>query len=269
MPYNPPTVTFLLEGAGLRNGDPSYDDLQVTASTWSAFPSPSLPVWIDGWCVAEETGIVDTLTYTAKVYSSYEYDLLRANNPDFANVGNNPLLPLVPGVPYDSLHPAQPYLANLSIVNWLLGNITIDAFTYSDTVTDSVTLELNHTFSGIHYYKVAGLGGHYTYGDIEQSIYQLLGDGQAIGDTFLGSYNMVDVAAIVADAVGHPGYIPDAGDKIAVLLDTSTPGHIRQPLLIETLAAKLGNYVWNDLNANGIQDEGGITGIFGAKVNLV
>ncbi len=100
MPYIPPTITFLLESAGFTQGDPSYDDLKVTASTWSAFPSGSLPIWTDGWCVAEETDITVTLNYTAKVYSSYEYSLLRAN-PDFANVGNDPHLPLVTTVPYD------------------------------------------------------------------------------------------------------------------------------------------------------------------------
>src|SRR6266567_1095080 len=106
------------------------------------------------------------------------------------------LLRLFPTIsnPADS---AQPYLANLDIVNWLMGHITVDTIdgTYSDTVTDSNTLT-THLVSGIHYYNVAGLSGHYTYGDIEQSIYQLLGDGQSIGDTFLGSYNMGDVKTI-------------------------------------------------------------------------
>ena len=76
---------------------------------------------------------------------------------------------------------------------------------------------------------------------------------------------MVDVKAIVDEAVTHDGFVPDAGDKIAVLLDI---GAGLQPLLIETQAAALGDYVWNDLNANGIQDEIG-TGIAGATVNLV
>src|SRR5438477_3531388 len=114
MPYVPPTITFLLESAGLANGDPSYDDLKVTASTWSVYSS--FPTWVDGWCVAEETSIVVPATYTAKVYSTYEYSLLRAD-PDFANVGNDPHLPLVTTVPYDSApaDSAQPYLANLDI----------------------------------------------------------------------------------------------------------------------------------------------------------
>src|SRR6476660_2061154 len=263
MPYTPPTITFLLESAGFAQGDPSLFDLKVTASTWSVYSA--FPTWVDGWCVAEESTIPVPATYTAKVYSSYELDLVRAD-PNFANVGNDPLVPLVTTVPYDSSHPADPYLANLDIINWLMGHITVDTIdpTYTDTLADSTTLTV-HSVSGLHYYNVAGLSGHYTYGDIEQSIFQLLGDGESTGNPFIGSYNMVDVKAIVDDAVPHDGYVPDAGDKIAVLLDL---GANRQPILIETQAAALGDYVWHDLNANGIQDEVG-TGIAGATVNLV
>jgi hypothetical protein len=151
----------------------------------------------------------------------------------------------------------------LDIVNWLLGHITVNAATYSDNIQNSLTGHVET--ATVHYYNVDVLPGLYTYGDIAQSIWQLLGDGQAVGDTFLGSYNMGDVKDIVDQAVTHDGYVPDAGQKIAVLLDT---GLGRQPLLIETQAAALGDYVWHDLNANGIQDEVG-TGIAGATVNLV
>jgi hypothetical protein len=113
MPYVPPTITFLLESAGLTNGsnggvangDPSYDDLHVTASTWPVFTA--LPVWVDGWCLNPLTKIGVPGTYTAGVYSSYELDLIRAN-PDFALVGDNPSLPLVTTVPFDASHPADP-----------------------------------------------------------------------------------------------------------------------------------------------------------------
>src|SRR5260370_18246740 len=97
------------------------------------------------------------------------------------------LLRLFPTIsnPADS---AQPYLANLDIVNWLMGHITVDTIdpTYSDTVTDSNTL--THVISGIHYYNVAGLSGRYTYVDIEHSIYQLLGDEDV--KNALQSFNM-------------------------------------------------------------------------------
>ncbi len=98
------------------------------------------------------------------------------------------LLRLFPTIsnPADS---AQQYLANLDIVNRLMGHITVDTIdpTYSDTVTDSNTLT-THVISGIHYDNVAGLSGRYTCGDIEQSIYQLLGDEDV--KNALQSFNM-------------------------------------------------------------------------------
>jgi len=52
-----------------------------------------------------------------------------------------------------------------------------------------------------------------------------------------------------------------------VILDTRLGSEREQPILIETRAAKLGDYVWYDLNADGIQ---GVTeqGIDGVTVNL-
>ncbi|HYK81252.1 MAG TPA: hypothetical protein VEU95_16580, partial [Micropepsaceae bacterium] len=134
-------------------------------------------------------------------------------------------------------------MANLDIVNWLMGHVILEAGGTYKLVDNATT-----TF-------MTGI----TYGEIQQSIYQLLGDGESLGDTFLGPYDMTKVANIVGHAVSQgEGYVPDvtdndpSNDKIAVLLDTSTPGHIRQPLLIETTSAAIGDYVWHDLNANGI-----------------
>ena len=119
---NNPTITFKLTSAGVL-GEPSYVDLNITVSNSFAYPLGL----VDGWCADLDTNIGVPHTYTATIYSSYEYDILRAN-PDFATVGNvgAPLLPSV-SVPYDGSHPAQPYLANLDIVNWLLGNVQVSA----------------------------------------------------------------------------------------------------------------------------------------------
>ncbi len=278
-PYQPPTITYALTIAGILNGDaPSYEDLYVTASSSSAYLSdPSVPVWYDGWCLDRETSITNYINYTATVYSSYEYAIIRENS-NFNTVGvkngDGPLsdanVPVGVG--------AQPYLENLDIVNWLLNNFEVDNnpdHAYSDDIGYPAV-----TYNNIKPYTVVGHPelGLFTYGDIEEAIYQLLGDGWS-GGFFLGKArlesNQPHVVSLVNFAVAQVGsleggiYIPDAGEKIAVLLDNGKDpdGKVYQPGMIQTLAAKLGDYVWEDRNANGIQDDGN-TGINGATVNL-
>jgi len=275
--YQPPKISFTLSAPGLFQGNPSYDDVEITASD---FPAAYQIGWHDVWCADRQTVLYTSAPYNiytgATIYSSYEYNILRTN-PDFATVGNNPgnttsvsaltgtTNQLLNTVPVDSLHPVQPYLENLDIVNWLLNNSQVSPTTYSDTINGTI-------YSNIHYYTVTGVAGLFTFGDIEQTIYQLLGDGWS-GNAFLGISNPTDVTTLVNALVSgsHEGYMPDVGEKIAVLLDSGSnpyiPGAAYQPLIMQTDAAKLGDYVWEDSNANGIQDDGD-TGINGATVIL-
>src|SRR5436853_4147505 len=144
MPYIPPKITFFLTAPGVTQGDPSLFDLNVTSST---LPADYPLGWIDGWCADDTTGIGIPTTYTGTIYSTYEYNILRAN-PHFATVGDQTVATIIPSVPHDLT--TQPYLANLDIVNWLLGHITIDTTTYSDTIHD-VSNNIHHLFTGIHY----------------------------------------------------------------------------------------------------------------------
>jgi len=256
-----------INSAGFPNDPPSYDDFNVTASSSPlAYPLG----WYDGWCIDRSTSIFTTLTYTAKVYSSYEYNILRAN-ANFATIGDvkDPLLPgLVATVPNDGT--SQPYLENLDVINWLLNNLVIDSNKYNDTINGI-------SYTDIPYYIVSGNPGlgQFTYGDIQQAIYQLLGDGWST-NRFIGLDSQADVTTLVNYALQQvalePGgiYIPDLGEKIVVILDSGidpASGKAYQPTIITTLAAKLGDYVWHDLNADGLQNDGD-TGINGVTVTL-
>ncbi len=256
-----PTIDFLTKlGTGLGgpfSGLPSYDDLVVSASSLpSSYPLGNY----DGWCADANVPIYqNTIAYRGTIYSSYEYGVLLAN-PAFATLGTMGSGAVLGTVPADMS--SHPYLANLDIVNWLLGHIVV-----------------NGTNDG---YTVTGTGipptGPFTRGDVQESIWQLLGDGWT-ANTFTGPYTMGQTTALVNYAITQvaalPGgtYVPDAGEKLAVILDVrtqapATPDLVRQATMFVTQAAKLGDFVWNDINANGLQDPGE-PGIAGATVKLV
>lgn len=124
---------------------------------------------------------------------------------------------------------SSPYLGNLDNINWLL-----------------------------NWYD--GTNPGITYGDVQGALWKLMGFDPVA--SYLGP--QVNVDALVALALANDGYVPDAGETIGIILDpVDSNGNHHQPLLIETRAAKLGDRVWHDLNANGIQDTGeaGIAGV--------
>ncbi|MBN8439229.1 MAG: carboxypeptidase regulatory-like domain-containing protein [Candidatus Accumulibacter sp.] len=265
--YQPPRLSFTFHSPGISPGNvhsdltydaPSYDNLEVSASDSAAY----LTGWYDGWCVDEAALIVNGSNYVnATVYSSYEYNILRANAA-FAGIGNDTNATLLPGenaIPEDGS--SQPFLENLDLINWLLNNSVVSSTDFYDTIINGTP------YVHVPYYTVTGVSGLFTYGDIQQSIYQLLGDGWS-ASPFIGSADQGRVATIVNEAITHEGYVPDVGEKIAVILDVrNSTGLFRQPQIIQSVSAKLGDYVWDDVNANGIQDDGS-TGIDGATVNL-
>ena len=126
---------------------------------------------------------------------------------------------------------------NLDSINWLLG-----------------------------YYTGANPG--ITFGEVQGAIWQLVGQDWHSEAAYLGPVDQADVDSLAALALTHDGYVPDAGEVIGVVLDPLVNGIHQQPLIIETRAAKLGDFVWHDLNANGIQDAGE-PGIAAATVDLV
>src|SRR5579871_5726563 len=264
-----PTLTIRVNSAGLITGDPSLFDVNVTVSS----DKPDYPLGsYDAWCVDTSLVIGVPQTYTATIYSSYEYNNLIAN-PDFSTLGNANA-PLLPSVPSSPTYAGHPYITNLSMVNWVLNNITVPAggSTYSVTVPMSTDGNNVDTVSGVPYYTLTNHPGElFTYGDVQEAIWELLGDGQVTdaADPYVGTYDMTRVADIVNEAATHPGFVPTAGQKLAVVLDVIRSGvTVKQPIILTTQAAALGDYVWNDANHNGIQDAGE-TGIDGATVNLV
>jgi len=271
--YQPPRLSFTFYGPGITSGNvhsdstadaPSFDNLKVTSSDSAAYQTG----WYDGWCADLSASIVNEANYVnATVYSSYEYNILRANAA-FAGLGNDTNATLLPGenpIPESGL--TQPFLENLDLVNWLLNNSFVSSTNYDTTITIGA---ITTAYKNIAYYTVTDESDLFTYADIQQSIYQLLGDGWS-SSPYVGSSDPGRVAKIVNRAITHEGYVPDAGEKIAVILDVRTSAAleyaVRQPQIIQVVSARLGDYVWEDRNANGIQDDGN-TGINGATVNL-
>jgi uncharacterized repeat protein (TIGR01451 family) len=138
------------------------------------------------------------------------------------------------------------------------------------TLTASVPALANNQYLGnldninwlLNWYN----GSNADYGNVQGAIWKMLGS-TAVVD-YVGPQNPATIDALVAEAMKHDGYVPDVNDKIAAIVDTMQGTTHRQPLLVTMQAASLGDTVWHDANANGIQDAGE-AGIAGATVQLV
>ncbi|MGD9148558.1 MAG: SdrD B-like domain-containing protein, partial [Anaerolineae bacterium] len=135
------------------------------------------------------------------------------------------------------------YPENLDLVNWIL----------------------NQDFVG----QPSGCGGDYTYGDVQWAIWHLLEDNPTPGALgSLGEWSECRADEIVDAAYANgEGFVPGCGDVLGIILIREGNWWQYQPVIIEVRLACIGDYVWEDLNANGIQDDGN-TGINGVTVNL-
>ncbi|WP_288377993.1 SdrD B-like domain-containing protein, partial [uncultured Massilia sp.] len=124
-------------------------------------------------------------------------------------------------------------LANLDNINWLLNN----------------------------YKRLNAVDG-----DVQGAIWKMMGSSPL--KNYIGPQDIQKIDALVAEAMQHDGYVPDIGDTIGVIVDPWANSVHRQPLIVEMKAASLGDRVWHDANANGIQDAGE-EGIAGVTVKLV
>lgn len=142
------------------------------------------------------------------------------------------------GIP--SLGNPDGFLGNLDSINWLL-----------------------NWYDGTN----AGI----TWQEVQSAIWKLMGeDWVSHFPPSPGTVDQLDIDAMYNAALSHDGFVPVLGQKIGVILDPiAANGAHQQPLIIETNVAKLGDYVWHDLNADGIQNDGAGTGIAGVTVNLV
>ncbi|SFD14779.1 SdrD B-like domain-containing protein [Massilia yuzhufengensis] len=193
-----------------------------------------------------------------------------ANNPDLIDLyikGNNVYNPgnLAAGTPYDEWCLVE----NIQIPV----NATYTAFVYSSYELDSLkaipglSKNLNlDKLDNINWLlnNYASMGD--SRGNVQGAIWKMMGSQHLV--TYVGPQDPARIDALIAMAMQHDGYVPDVGGTIGVVVDPTAGSTHRQPLIIEVKAAALGDRVWHDANANGIQDAGE-SGIAGATVKLV
>jgi uncharacterized repeat protein (TIGR01451 family) len=129
---------------------------------------------------------------------------------------------------------ASKYLGNLDNINWLL-----------------------------NWYN----GSNAAYGDVQGAIWKMLGSATPMVN-YVGPQSAANIDALIAEAMKHDGYVPDIGDTIAAVMDPMSGTTHSQPLLVTMKAASIGDRVWHDTNANGVQDAGE-AGIANVVVKLV
>ena len=186
----------------------------------------------DAWCV-NSTVTMSRGTYNqASVYSSY---------------GNIPAGILYAGSQTTNSPPEQ-YLNQLKQINWLINNVT----EASNLVNDKY-----------HYNNV-----DYTWGDVQLAIWKLLGETPVLDNVDYDSlevYSQQKADALVSFAVTNgTNFVPVAGQDFGVIIKDAN----LQPILMEVKTAGIGDFVWHDLNANGVQ-EANEEGIDGATVTLL
>jgi len=148
---------------------------------------------------------------------------------------SNDLTALSAGMP--TLGSPDGFLGNLDSINWLLNWYT-------------------------------GTNPGISYQEVQATIWKLMGEDWTQFGGFLGLVDVADIDSMYNNALLNDGYVPSAGEKMAVVLDVFNASGVHlQPIIIETVAASIGDRVWVDDNANGVQD-GGEAGKAGVTVEL-
>ena len=188
---------------------------------------------------------------------------------------------------FDITISGNPYLANLGKVDaWcadtdtgISKNTTYTATVYSSYEANSLatafpTVQNQQNLDLINWIINQNFTAdpQYNYGEVQAAIWTLLGDSynpNGADLTAKGPVLQADVNAIIALAQANgENFVPDNNQYIAVMLNVvDSNGRRKQPIVAQIKAAKLGDYVWEDSNADGIQDtdENGIAGV---TVNL-
>jgi len=177
--------------------------------------------------------------------------------------------PLLPNGTYDAycLHPLKTIF--FSPTTYSAENLVGNAETSFDpigmsSITQTQLDQLNWLLSQ-NFTSDAKYGGAYNYGEVQIAIWKILGftDAQiaSIDARFLNDNNRNTVvsaeanflvsAAQAAIASGN-GVLP-TNAWFSTIID---PAGDAQPLIIQLQSAKLGNFVWLDSDADGIQDAG-------------
>ena len=215
--------------------DASYTDITFTNNDSNqVFKN----LTIDGYCLDAESPLSAGVEYTANVYSSYE------QLPD--------------SLTYQGSGPNEGVIFNpdsLDIINWII----------------------NQNFEG----RASSGFGTFTSGDVQQAIWSFVDDGGTAGQLGPFDQDRIDEIKSLAQANGV-GFSPSydyqnyfgeqVTGKMAVILapeDNNGDGlSDAQILIAEVELSKLGDRVWLDEDADGIQDAGE-EGISGVTVNLL
>jgi uncharacterized repeat protein (TIGR01451 family) len=210
----------------------SYFDVEIVGAG-------SLSGKFNGYCIDTDRPITSPGTLTALVYSSYEQ--LPSSLVGTGNI-------------------EKPQ--NFDLLNWIYNQHFV-----GQTLTDSSGNSL----------------GTVTYGDIQRAIWTIIDD-QVANDVNLGGFNTNRVNRIVALAqqLGE-GFVPTfdyttifgvqvTGQVGVILVPDKNPNdgnpYDTQFIMIGVPLAKIGDFVYEDKNANGIQNSGE-NGISGVTVNLL
>ncbi|MEB3189578.1 MAG: SdrD B-like domain-containing protein, partial [Snowella sp.] len=199
----------------------------------------------NAWCLDARTTLAPNFTLNFLTYSGNE--LADGLSPN--------AIATYSGRPWDGNE------SNLDLVNWLLNQ---------NYVGSDASVALN-----------SSLTGAITVGDVQKAIWKILGQEPFLTRPdfdSIGSFDQRRVDAIAAAALANgQGFVADATQvQGIVLIDNITglerfglqPGKITQPLFLVTQAAQLGDYVWLDVDKDGIQDETEL-GLGGVTVKLL
>jgi hypothetical protein len=190
------------------------------------------------------------------------FDLTLTGNPYYSGLGWLDAWCLNPNISLTGLNSTYPatiyssYELNL-LPAGLFGSPALDSIAKNNL--DVVNWIINQDYTA---------NPQFSYGEVQAAMWKLLGHGELLTGVDIeadGPVSLADVNIIYNAALTHDGFVPDVNQQIALVIDL---GQGRQPIIIEVPAAKLGDFVWHDVDANGNQDVGE-AGIAGAAVNLV
>ncbi len=191
------------------------------------------------------------------------------NDPNAIDIyfqGNTPLNPggLSGGTPYDlwCLNEAITLPANATYNSYVYSSYELTTLGAIPGLPKTNLDKLDNINWLLNNYKALGA----SYADTQGAVWKMIGSAN-----WFVSYlpqNKANIEALVATAMQHEGYVPGEGEAIGLVVDPMSGSTHRQPLIIMVQSASLGDRVWHDANANGIQDAGE-AGIAGATVELL
>lgn len=197
------------------------------------------------------------VTLTGSDYFSGTYDAWCVNPTQFLTPSNTGYVEL-----YPTYLPSSGYTQPNSLIPASVFSRSNYTSAAAIAQLDNVNWLLNQHFTGNPQFSVS---------EVQIAIWRLLGF--STGTQYLQSsdWQEADVQSLVtqASSAAADSFVPGDDDVFAVIAAPTfnVGGGPAQPILIETRFAKLGDRVWLDANANGVQDTGE-AGVAGVTVQL-